>query len=58
MFGRATGPFSRWYKNGQLKSKGNYKDGAREGRWVDFNEDGTPNQKKTGTYQMNVRIEP
>ena len=55
---RLTGPYSRWWPNGRLRSKGTLEDGTREGRWVDFNEDGTPNWKKTGTYQMNVRIGP
>ena len=53
-----TGPYSRWWPNGQLRSKGTLEDGTREGRWVDFNEDGTPDPKKTGTYQMDVRIGP
>lgn len=57
-FGRATGSYSRWYENGQLKSKGTLEGGTREGRWVDFNEDGKPDLKKTGTYQMDVRTGP
>ena len=52
------GPYVLWWYNGQLRAKGVYEAGTREGRWMDFHEDGTPDLKKTGTYQMDVHIGP
>ena len=34
------GLIEEFYENGQLKSKGNYKDGKEDGLWEYFDEDG------------------
>ena len=55
--GSQDGPYTDWWPNGQLKRKGIFKADKREGHLEYRNEDGTPNIKRTGTYQMGVRIE-
>ena len=47
----------RYYDNGQLRSKGTYKDGNKEGPWVDFNEDVTVRELMTGTYKNGVKVQ-
>lgn len=42
------GPFTYYYPNGQVESKGNYSDGQRIGLWEEWYSDGTP--KEIGTY--------
>jgi antitoxin component YwqK of YwqJK toxin-antitoxin module len=34
--------YELFHDNGQLKKKGNYKDGKEEGLWEYFDEDGEP----------------
>ena len=42
-----------FHNNGQLKSRGNYKDGKEDGLWEIFNEDGQ--LLTTWTYKDGVR---
>ena len=38
--GKREGPWVRYYKNGQLMSKGTYKSGKQEGSWVIYHRNG------------------
>ena len=55
--GMKNGEFVRFYENGQLQSKGNYKDGKPDGLWEFFNKDGSIDTEKTGIYKNGVKQE-
>ena len=38
--GKWVGVFKRYYKNGQLESKGNFKDDKKEGEWLHYRSNG------------------
>ena len=38
------------------KTQGIYKDGKRDGPWVNYNKDGTVSKKYTGTYKNGVKV--
>jgi len=40
-------------KGRQLREKGNYKDGKKDGRWVGYN----LGHKETGTFKNGVKVE-
>ena len=40
LFGKKDGPFESYYKNGQLKEKGTYKDGEWDGPFEMYHENG------------------
>ena len=40
LFGKKDGPFESYYKNGQLKEKGTYKDGEWDGLWEEYYKNG------------------
>ena len=40
LFGKKDGPFESYYKNGQLKDKGTYKDGELDGPYEMYHENG------------------
>ena len=50
------GPRVTYHPNGQLWAKGTYKDGERDGPWVEYHEDGTVNEEYTGTYKDGVKV--
>jgi antitoxin component YwqK of YwqJK toxin-antitoxin module len=56
--GKGDGPLVHYFDNGKLCSKGTYKDGKRDGTWVGFFKDGTVNDKYTGTYKDDKRVDP
>ncbi|MBL25275.1 MAG: hypothetical protein CMM48_15435 [Rhodospirillaceae bacterium] len=50
----ADGPFIEYWQNGQLWSKGKYKNGKKEGPWVSYERDGKVWKK--GTYKNGVKV--
>ena len=46
----------RYYRNGQIWDKGNYKNDLREGPWVGYDEDGTAWKEYTGTFKNGVKV--
>ena len=50
------GAWVRYYDNGQLFYKGNFKNGKKEGAWVRNHSDGTLSKTLTGTYKNGKRI--
>ena len=46
----------KYHSNGQLRTKETYKDGKFDGPWVNFNEDGTVDEERTGTFKNGVKI--
>ena len=48
------GPYEDYSDNGQLESKGTYKDGERHGPWETYQENGQLGYK--GTYNANERV--
>ena len=40
------GLYIEWYKNGQKKKEGNYKDENKIGKWTFYNEDGSVKKVK------------
>ena len=56
LFGKKDGPFESYYKNGELKEKGTYKDGEWDGLVESYYENG---QLKTkATYKDDERDGP
>jgi len=45
-----------YFKSGQLKIKGNFKNDMQDGVWVFYNEDGTLDKKRSGTWKNNKKI--
>ena len=45
-----------FHSNGQLSSKGKFKNGNQLGYWEYFNKDGTVNEKYTGTYKYGLKV--
>ena len=41
------GPWEEYYENGQLMTKGTYKDGDRAGGWEEYYENGQLKMKRT-----------
>ena len=39
------------HSNGQLRRKGNYKNGKKEGAWVYYKTDGSVNKYSSGTFK-------
>jgi antitoxin component YwqK of YwqJK toxin-antitoxin module len=48
------GPWVAYHKNGQLSSKGNYKDGKEDGPWVRYHENEL--LKPKGTFKDGVKV--
>jgi len=48
--GVRSGPAAEWHSDGTLESEGLYADGLREGEWVFWLDDGSPDLERTGTY--------
>ena len=55
--GKKYGPRVEYWSNGQLNSKGTYKDGRKDGPWVDYHTDGTVWGKYTGTFKNGVKVD-
>ena len=51
------GPWVWYNENGQLDSKGVFKDGEREGPWVFYHDNGQLNDEYSGTYKDGVKID-
>ena len=49
LFGKKDGPFESYYKSGQLKEKGTYKDGEWDGLWEEYYRNGQLSEK--GVYK-------
>lgn len=47
---------STMYDNGQVTSDGNYIDDEKDGRWVNFNKDGTKDEVLSGVYKNGKKI--
>jgi len=45
--GKKHGSYKRWYESGILKTEGTYKDGERDGVWIEYTPLGDPKIKKT-----------
>jgi hypothetical protein len=54
--GKFDGLFVHYWENGQLQTKGVYKDGKKEGKWVYFFMDGAVFEALTGTYINGVKV--
>ena len=52
---RFTGIVESYYENGNLRNKVNYKDGKKDGVWVNFNQDGS--LEKTETWKDDEKID-
>ena len=52
--GKRYGAWVWYYGNGQLSYIGNYKNGIKEGAWVSYNEDGTLDNKYSGTWKNGI----
>ena len=50
------GPWVHYRKNGQLESKGTYKDGKKNGPWVTYNKVGRVVKSLTGLYRNDKKI--
>ena len=50
------GPYEEYWSNGQLKSKGVFKNGNQHGVWAEFYEDGSVDKKGTGTYKNGKKV--
>ena len=50
LFGKKDGPFESYYRSGQLKEKGTYRDGELEGLCEEYYENGQLEWR--GTYNM------
>ena len=55
--GKKEGPWISYWDNGLLMYKGVYKDWKREGPWVSYKSDGTVNEKYTGTYKNDMKVD-
>ena len=53
--GKRKGSWIKYYENGQLRVKENYKDGNPDGLWEYFNEDGS--LTRTETYKDGELVE-
>ncbi len=53
----AHGAYRAWHENGQLKAKGQFDAGLKDGSWVYYGPDGVPDKKLSGTYREDQRIE-
>ena len=53
--GKFDGLFVHYWENGQLQTKGVYKNGKREGKWVYFLDNGDVFGAMTGTYKNGVK---
>ena len=49
--GKFDGLFVHYWENGQLQTKGIYKDGKKEEKWVYFFPDGSVFESLTGTFK-------
>ncbi len=54
--GKFDGQFVHYWENGQLQTKGVYRDGKKEGHWVYFSNDGTVLEAMTGTFKNGVKV--
>ena len=54
--GKEDGPWVIYHHNGQLMSKGTYKDGKKNGSWVGYNNDGTVVEEETGTFKDGKKV--
>ena len=54
--GKLEGYFIHYWENGQLQTKGTYKNGLKEGRWVYYASDGTLFKGLTGIYKNGKKI--
>jgi antitoxin component YwqK of YwqJK toxin-antitoxin module len=50
------GPAYYYHENGQLWFKGELRGGRKNGRWIEYNKDGSISQKWTGTYKNGVKV--
>ena len=55
--GKREGLWVNYHNNGQLSGKGDYMNGKREGPWVSYKSDGTVNEKYTGSYKNDVKVD-
>ena len=54
--GEKKDPHVSYHDNGQLLEKGTRKNGKEDGPWVGFLQDGTVNEKLTGTFKNGVKV--
>lgn len=52
---QAHGPFRSWHKNGQLQSKGRFKNGIKVGNWSYYGPEGQLDQARSGPI---IQISP
>ena len=55
--GKKDSPWVVYYEDGQLHEKGDWKDGKMEGPWVVYNGYGTVDERFTGTYKNDVKVD-
>ena len=55
--GKETGPFVAWHKNGQKQMEGRKVDGRRTGPWTYWTIAGEVDERYTGNYADDVRVE-
>jgi hypothetical protein len=54
--GKFNGLFVHYWDNGQLQTKGVYRDGKKEGKWVYFFRDGTVFETMTGIFKNDIKV--
>ena len=52
------GEFEAWHADGTRAEEGQYEQGAREGEWRFWNEEGELDPERSGTYREDRRIAP
>jgi len=55
--GKLEGPWVEYHDNGQLLSKGTYKDGEEDGLWGTYLADRTVWEEYTGTFKNGVKVD-
>ena len=50
------GKYEEYYENGQLREKGNYKDGNKDGLWIRFYKNGNIKERKVYDYKEEEKI--
>jgi hypothetical protein len=51
------GPWTFWHENGVLRAAGTYAGGLRQGDWRYFKADGSPDEKHSGRYVDDERVD-
>ena len=52
------GPHAKWSENDVKIEEGSYRDGKREGQWNFWKEDGSFDERRSGIYENDVRVQP